>query len=159
MEFELDRDGRTPVGERYYVYVASDGKRRCIGQLVHEDGSGLWSAYAEGELLTSAASSDEAALKLWAYEAARRPDIEGMQRKPLWECSIEERFVRIRKKTPRQSFFSERVIRQVRDVPIERRVRLLYDVGQLIEDMEEQLHWWRKVQKELAAAPKLMRYK
>jgi len=158
MEFELDPAGRTAEGERYYVYTNSKGKKRCIGQVVRSDRSGLWSAFANGELLSCASTSEEAALKLWTFEAVRRPDAEGL-RKPIWECTVEERFARLRRKIPREAYFSDRVLEDVRHVPLERRARLLQDVSELIEDMESQLLWWRKVRKELNAAPKLTRYK
>jgi len=160
MEFELDRDGRTAEGERYYVYAVSHGKKRCIGQAVRSDRSGLWSAYADGELLACAATSEEAALKLWTYEAVRRPELDGgAQRKPLRDCTVEERFVRMRRKIPKQTQFTDQVVQSLRHVPLERRARLLEDVSELIEDMESQLLWWRKVKKELAAQPKLARFK
>ncbi|HZG76699.1 MAG TPA: hypothetical protein VEZ72_12685 [Paenibacillus sp.] len=158
MEFELDPAGRTAEGERYYVYAASRGKKRCIGQVVRSERSGLWSAYADGELLSCASTSEEAALKLWTFESARRPEGDG-SRKPIWECTVEERFARLRRKIPKEAHFSDRIVEDVRRVPLERRARLLQDVSELIGDMETQLLWWRKVKKELTVAPKLSRYK
>ncbi len=158
MEFELDEVGRTAEGQRYYVYATSRGKKRCIGQVVRSDRSGLWSAYADGELLSCASTSEEAALKLWTFESVRRPEGDG-KRRPIRDCSVEERFARLRRKIPKEAHFSDRVVEEVRRVPLERRVRLLQDVAELIGDMETQLLWWRKVKKELGAAPKLSRYK
>ncbi|MCI3923326.1 hypothetical protein MO973_24165 [Paenibacillus sp. TRM 82003] len=156
MEFELDRAGKTPEGDKYYVYASVNGKKRCIGHLVGHDRSGLWSAYADGDLLACAREAEEAAQKLWVYDCARRTDD---KRKPMWQCTVEERFHRLRKKIPRQAHFTDGVVREVHSIPIERRVRLQRDLVELIEDMEIQLMWWRKVKKEIAAAPKLMRYK
>lgn len=156
MGFELDRAGRTADGDKYYVYAERDGKKRCIGHLVRQERSGLWSAYADGELLACAREAEEAAQKLWVFDASRRTDD---RRKPMWRCSVEERFQRLRKKIPRQAHFTDGVVREVRDIPLERRTRLQRELAELIEDMEVQLMWWRKVKKEIAAAPRLTRYK
>lgn len=156
MEFELDRAGRTPEGDKYYVYAVVNGKKRCIGCLIRHERSQLWSAYAEGDLLACARESEEAAQKLLVYDRAKRTDD---KRKPMWQCTVEERFHRLRKKIPRQAHFTDGVVREVHDIPLERRQRLQRELAELIEDMEVQLMWWRKVKKEISAAPKLIRYK
>jgi hypothetical protein len=156
MEFELDRAGQTAEGERYYVYALVNRKKRCIGQLVQNERTKLWLAYADGDLLACARESDEAVQKLWVYYSSRGTDD---TRKPIWACSLEERFVRLRKKIPRQSHFTDGVVREASRIPLERRDRLLQEVSGLIEDMEIQLMWWRKVKKEIGAAPKLTRFK
>jgi hypothetical protein len=156
MNFELDRAGQTAEGDKFYVYATTNHKKRCIGQLVHNGRTGLWLAYADGELLACAQESEEAAQKLWVYDVSRRTDD---SRKPMWACTIEERFVRLRKKIPRETHFTDGVVREAGRIPLDRRVRLLKEVTELIEDLEVQLMWWRKVKKEIGAAPKLTRFK
>jgi hypothetical protein len=157
MEFELDRAGRTAEGERYYVYATgTHNKKRCIGQLVCNEKTGLWMAYAGGDLLACARDADEATQKLWIYDSSRRTED---PRKPVWACTVEERFARFRKKIPRQSHFTDGIVREAGQIPLERRMRLMNELTELIEDMEIQLMWWRKVKKEIGTAPKLTRYK
>jgi hypothetical protein len=160
MPFEWDRIVSGPEGERYNVYVTANRKKRCIGQVVLHAKTGQWTAYAEGDVLTVALTKQEAAEKLWLYREARRPSTaESGVRKPVWECSLEERFERLRRKIPRQSHFTGHTVLGARQVPMERRARLENDIAELIDDLEIQLHWWRKVKKELAAAPKLELYR
>jgi len=170
MEYELDAVGRAADGERFYVYARIGGKKRCIGQLLVSATSGLWTAYADGEPLAVARTEAEAVDKLLSYVAARdgagsvaaasdgRPRRRGAGKR-TYECTLEERYVRMRRKIPKQSHFTEGVVRQADNVPIERRGRLLREVDELVNDLEVQLLWWRKIRKALSAPPKLVRYK
>jgi len=159
MDFELDRAGSVPEGDRYYVYTTAFGRKRCIGQLVQSRRTGAWTAYAAGELLAVARTAEEAAAKLLAFETARRPPRAPGERKPREAGSVEERFERIRRGVPKQARFTDQMVREARFLPIERRGRLREDVAELIEDLEEQLLWWRKVKRELGLPPRLTRMK
>lgn len=156
MEFELDLAGKTAESEQYYVYIQANGKKRCIGQVAYAWQTGLWSCCARGERLASAVTAEEAVQKLWMFENARKGEA---ARKPIAECTVEERFARLRKRIPREAHFTEATVREARKVPLERRLLLLEDIEELIEDLETQLYWWRKIRREIGAAPKLIRYK
>ena len=154
--FEFDAAGRAAEGERYYVYAFGKGKKRCIGQVLRSERDGLWAALADGEPLAWARSAEEAAHKLLLYAAARRPGIW----LPAAEVSeVERRFAAFRKRIPRAFGLTEEAARRARDVPLERRGRLLADVDGLIADLQAQLLWWRKVRRELAAPARLVRLK
>lgn len=156
-KFEFDAAGRTSAGERYYVYAFGKGKKRCIGQVLHSERDGLWSAYAEGERLAWARSAEEAAHKLLAYAAARRPDV--WKPAEAGALDVEKRFASLRKRIPKAGRFTEQAALGARDVPLDRRGRLLEDVDELIGDLQAQLMWWRKVRRELAVPVRLKRVK
>ena len=159
MDFELDRAGSGPNGETYYVYATVSGKKRCLGQLARNDRAGTWTAYAAGEPLAVARTAEEAAAKLLAFEEARRPGRSPGGRKAAASCPVEVRFARMRRAVPKQSYWTEQAVREARSLPLERRERLREDVSELIDDLEEQLLWWRKVKRELGLAPRLTRLK
>ncbi|HZG87486.1 hypothetical protein [Paenibacillus sp.] len=159
MDFELDRAESGPNRETYYVYATVSGKKRCIGQLARNVRAGTWTAYAAGDPLAVARTAEEAAGKLLAFEEARRPSRAPGGRQATASRTVEERFARMRRAVPKRSHWTDQAVREARTLPVERRERLREEVDELIDDLEEQLLWWRKVKRELGLPPRLMRLK
>jgi hypothetical protein len=159
MNFEMDCIEAMGHGKLYNIYIAINGRKLCIGQLEERAEEGIWLAYSSGNLLCAAAEPQEGALKLWEAYRIRHPAKAGRRALPSGECSVEERFYRVRRRVPRHADLAEAVIRQARSIPVERRHIFIQDVEDFIDDLEQQLSLWRKVREEAKKSPRFTVYR
>lgn len=160
MQYELDLIGRTAQGTGFLVYVTVEGKKLCIGQLMHSNDRAMWTAFANGNELAAVKEEIEGVSKLWDYYCIRHPLKAGKRTRPIRECTVEERFYRVRRKIPRHKSMPDlaSVAEQLKLIPIHRREPLRDELDELIYDLQSQLMLWRKVRHELDKTPAFTLY-
>lgn len=151
LQYELDVVGRTEQGINFLVYVTVGGKKLCIGQLLRHAGRPLWTAFANGNELATVTEEDEGVSMLSDYYFVRYPAAAGQRMKPASECTVEERFYRLRRRIPKQKSMPDPafIADQVKMIPLRRRELLQDELDDLIYDLQALLTLWRKVRHEL----------
>ncbi|WP_199615727.1 hypothetical protein [Paenibacillus alkalitolerans] len=158
MDFEFDSFMVSPNREICLIYFNNDESKRCIGHIIRNRNSTNWTAYANGDPLTVVSSREEGAQKLWELFCIQHPAKAGLPKKDLGECTVEERLARIRRRIPQSAYLNDSVLKQVRDIPIDRRQVFIQNVDDLLDDLEQLLSWWRKASEEAKKSPKLKVY-
>ncbi|MDQ0896287.1 MULTISPECIES: hypothetical protein [unclassified Paenibacillus] len=76
-----------------------------------------------------------------------------MDRKEVWEMTLEERLARLKKRIPKTVWMNHGVVESARLISIEDKERLINELQGLLNRLDAHTHYWEDVLVELKKPP------